>query len=81
MNVQVDWVLPLFEKITKRGSTADRYADIFGIYLRHRDDITRVTFWGVADGDSWKNYWPVSCRSNYLLFLTGIGNRNLLFFR
>ncbi|MDG5766216.1 endo-1,4-beta-xylanase [Balneolales bacterium ANBcel1] len=46
---------------------ADRYRDIFEIYLRHRDDITRVTFWGVTDGDSWKNNWPVRGRTNYPL--------------
>jgi endo-1,4-beta-xylanase len=32
---------------------ARRYADAFGVFLKHRDDITRVTFWGVSDGDSW----------------------------
>ena len=25
----------------------------------HRDVVDRVTFWGVADGDSWLNGWPV----------------------
>jgi endo-1,4-beta-xylanase len=48
---------------------AQRYADLFGVYLKHRDDITRVTFWGVADGDSWLNDWPVRGRTSYpLLF-------------
>ena len=48
---------------------ADRYADIMEIYLEHREDISRVTFWGVTDGDSWKNNWPVTGRTNYpLLF-------------
>lgn len=32
-----------------------RYADAFRIFLKHRDAITRVTFWGVSDGDSWLN--------------------------
>jgi endo-1,4-beta-xylanase len=37
--------------------------------MDHRDAITRVTFWGVTDGDSWKNNWPVRGRTNYpLLF-------------
>ncbi len=45
----------------------DRYRDIFEIYLRHSDDITRVSFWGVTDGDSWKNNWPVRGRTNYTL--------------
>lgn len=48
---------------------ADRYADLFEVYMRHRDDITRITFWGVTDGDTWKNNWPVQGRTNYpLLF-------------
>ena len=34
---------------------AKRYADLFGVYLKHRDVIERVTFWGVTDGDSWLN--------------------------
>ncbi len=44
-----------------------RYSDIFEIYLRHSGDITRVTFWGLTDGDSWKNNWPVRGRTNYPL--------------
>ncbi len=48
---------------------AKRYADLFNVYLKHRDVITRVTFWGVADGDSWLNGWPVKGRTSYpLLF-------------
>jgi endo-1,4-beta-xylanase len=48
---------------------AQRYADLFGVYYRHRGTLTRVTFWGVTDGDSWKNNWPVRGRTNYpLLF-------------
>jgi endo-1,4-beta-xylanase len=48
---------------------AKRYADLFTVYLKHRDVIDRVTFWGVADGDSWLNDWPVKGRTSYpLLF-------------
>jgi endo-1,4-beta-xylanase len=48
---------------------AKRYADLFSLFLKHRDVITRVTFWGVTDGDSWLNYFPVRGRTNYpLLF-------------
>lgn len=48
---------------------ARRYAEIFGVYLKHQDKIDRVTFWGVTDGDSWLNNWPVRGRTNYpLLF-------------
>jgi endo-1,4-beta-xylanase len=48
---------------------ARRYADLFGVLLRHRGEVSRVTFWGVTDRDSWKNNWPVPGRTNYpLLF-------------
>jgi endo-1,4-beta-xylanase len=48
---------------------AQRYADIFALFYKHRDVIDRVTFWGVNDGDSWKNGFPVRGRTNYpLLF-------------
>lgn len=48
---------------------AKRYADLFRVYLKHRDAVQRVTFWGVTDGDSWLNNWPVRGRTNYpLLF-------------
>ncbi len=32
-----------------------RYADAFRVFLKHRDDLTRITFWGVSDADSWLN--------------------------
>ncbi|MBS1793195.1 MAG: endo-1,4-beta-xylanase [Acidobacteria bacterium] len=48
---------------------ANRYAELFKIFLEHRKQLARVTFWGVADNDSWKNNFPVRGRTNYpLLF-------------
>lgn len=48
---------------------ADRYAELFEIFHRKRDKIARVTLWGVHDGMSWKNNYPVPRRTNYpLLF-------------
>jgi len=48
---------------------ARRYAGLFRVFLKHRDVVTRVTFWGVTDRDSWLNNWPVAGRTNYpLLF-------------
>ena len=48
---------------------AQRYADIFKLFLKHKDKISRVTFWGVHDGQSWLNDWPIKGRTNYpLLF-------------
>ena len=48
---------------------ATRYADLFRVFLKHRDTVERVTFWGVTDADSWLNDWPVKGRTSYpLLF-------------
>jgi endo-1,4-beta-xylanase len=48
---------------------AKRYADLFGVYLKHRGVVTRVTLWGVTDANSWRNNWPVRGRTSYpLLF-------------
>lgn len=46
-----------------------RYMNLFDIYRRHADRITRVTFWGFDDGSSWLNGFPIHGRTNYpLLF-------------
>lgn len=48
---------------------SERYAAIFNLFLKHQDKIERVTFWGVNDGNSWLNNWPIKGRTNYpLLF-------------
>jgi endo-1,4-beta-xylanase len=48
---------------------AKRYADLFRVFVQHRDAITRITFWGVTDGDSWLNNFPTRGRTNHpLLF-------------
>ena len=33
---------------------AKRYGEIFAVFLKHRDAIERVTFWGLRDTDSWR---------------------------
>lgn len=48
---------------------ANDYAALFNLFLKYKDKVTRVTFWGVNDGQSWLNGWPVRGRTNYpLLF-------------
>ncbi len=48
---------------------AKDYAALFNLFLKHKDKVTRVTFWGVNDGQSWLNGWPVRGRTNHpLLF-------------
>ena len=48
---------------------AKRYSDIFRIFVSFSDVIERVTFWGVWDGNSWRDYRPMLGRTDYpLLF-------------
>jgi endo-1,4-beta-xylanase len=46
---------------------ARRYADIFRLALQHRRTLSRVTFWGVTDAQSWLNDFPIPGRVNYPL--------------
>jgi endo-1,4-beta-xylanase len=48
---------------------AKSYADLFKLFMKYKKDITRVTFWGVNDGESWLNGFPIRGRTDYpLLF-------------
>src|ERR1051325_6713181 len=58
---------------TMQAALAKRYAELFKVYVKHRDAIERVTFWGVADGDSWLNNWPMKGRTNYPLLFDRLG--------
>lgn len=46
---------------------AARYKELFAVYNKHREVMSRVTFWGLSDKDSWLNDWPVRGRSSYPL--------------
>jgi endo-1,4-beta-xylanase len=35
---------------------ATAYAALFGIFLKHKDVVTRVTFWGLSDRRSWRGF-------------------------
>lgn len=54
---------------------ADFYERLFDIYLRHSDVVSRVTFWGLTDGNSWKNDWPVRGRTDYPLLFSRDGKQ------
>lgn len=45
----------------------NRYAELFSIFYKKKDKISRVTLWGVHDGASWKNGSPIPNRTNYPL--------------
>jgi endo-1,4-beta-xylanase len=44
---------------------ADKYAEIFSILLKHKKDVSRVTFWGVYDKTSWIGGSPLLFDRNY----------------
>ncbi|WP_349523934.1 endo-1,4-beta-xylanase [Muricauda sp. NFXS6] len=46
---------------------AKRYEEIFKLFNKHSDKISRVTFWGLHDGLSWKNNFPIRGRTDYTL--------------
>ena len=55
--------------VSVQRAVAQRYVDLFSVFVKHHDEISRVTFWGVTDADSWLNDWPVRGRTAYpLLF-------------
>jgi|SRR5690554_71160 endo-1,4-beta-xylanase len=48
---------------------SERYKSLFQLFYKHRDKISRVTIWGVHDGQSWLNNHPIDGRTDYpLLF-------------
>lgn len=47
---------------------ADQYAKLFALFLRHKDKIARVTFWGLHDGRTWLNTWPHKRTNHPLLW-------------
>lgn len=58
---------PYAKGLDKKGQKLfnQRYLDLFKIIQRHKDVISRVTFWGVNDGHTWLNDWPIKGRTNY----------------
>ena len=46
---------------------AKRYGDIFALFNVYKAKISRVTFWGLHDGISWKNGFPIRGRTDYPL--------------
>ena len=59
---------------------AERYRQAFAMFLRHKDVIGRVTFWGTYDGHSWLNHFPVRGRTDYPLLFDRQGRPKPAFF-
>lgn len=62
---------PYPDQLPDSVSTAwnNRMRQVLDLLLKHSDQITRVTAWGVSDADSWKNDFPVRGRHDYPLLL------------
>ncbi|GHT76133.1 beta-xylanase [Bacteroidia bacterium] len=57
----------------------ERFNAFFQLFLKHSDKISRVSFWGVTDADSWKNDWPIRGRTDYpLLFDRNYQPKNIV---
>jgi endo-1,4-beta-xylanase len=44
---------------------AQEYAELFSVFVKHKKDISRVTFWGVYDATSWIGGSPPLFDRNY----------------
>ncbi len=54
---------------TEQRRLADRYAELFRVFRQNRRHLTRVTLWGLDDGHTWLNHFPIRGRTNHpLLF-------------
>jgi len=49
---------------------AERYRSFFDLFRRHRDSLTSVTFWGLADDDTWLSEFSSGRTDFPLLFDT-----------
>jgi endo-1,4-beta-xylanase len=62
----VDRMVPDPDRIARQG---DRYAEIFAIFKEYQTAIDGVTFWGIADDETWLDNFPVRARKDWpLLF-------------
>ncbi|GAA4447804.1 endo-1,4-beta-xylanase [Nibrella saemangeumensis] len=57
------------------------YEALFKLFLKYKDNVTRVTFWGVNDGDSWLNNWPIRGRTSYPLLFDRNNQPKLAFYK
>jgi len=64
----------------KQRQLARRFAEIFALVLKHRHDVSRVTFWGVTDANSWLNNHPIRGRTNHPLLFNWLGRAKPAFY-
>jgi endo-1,4-beta-xylanase len=60
---------------------SNSYEALFKLFLKYKDNISRVTFWGVNDAQSWLNDWPIPGRTNYPLLFDRLFKPKPAFYR
>ncbi len=50
---------------TRQAEVDDFWLDFYKMLLNYKDDITRVNFWCLNDGNSWRNDFPIKGRKDY----------------
>ena len=58
----------------------NRYKEIFELFVKHHDKISRVTFWGTTDKYTWRNDNPINNRADYPLLFDREYNKKPAFF-
>lgn len=59
---------------------ATAYGRYFNIFRSYKGTITGITFWGVADDNSWLDNFPVAGRKNYPFLFDAAYNPKLAYF-
>ncbi len=71
----------VWETPEKIEAHAKYYGDIFKIFREYHDVIESVTLWGVTDGTSWLNGFPVKNRRDSALLFTDDGEPKEAYYR
>ena len=82
LNVEVKGEMDPYKKglpDSAETALADSYKDLFEVLVKNKDKVSRVTFWGVTDKNSWLNNWPVPGRTNYPLLFDRSGKPKMAF--
>jgi endo-1,4-beta-xylanase len=58
---------------------ANRYAELFSLFHKHRDKFSRITFWAVHDAQSWRSYLPIRGRTDYPMLFDRVHKPKLAF--
>lgn len=74
---------PYIKGITKERNDqlSERYESLFKLFIKHKDKIDRVTFWGISDDMTWLNDFPIKGRTNHPLLFDRLHQPKDAYFR